>query len=453
MKIVIVGLGKVGRALTRQLTLDRHEVVVIDERDDVVQEVVNIYDVRGITGNGCVYDTQGEAFDNGADLLIAATSNDESNILACLVAKALHTKHTVARIRNPEYYRQLRFMNNELGVSMVVNPERATAREIFRVLRFPSAVKLETFSKQRIELAEYRIRPDGPMAGMKLAAMLSNLGVRVLVCAVARGEQVIIPDGSFTLQAGDRIYLTAAPQQLEEFFRNMGDYKEQANNVIIVGASRMAYYLARELCNMHKRVTVIERDPARCQQMSDFFEDVLVIQGDATDSELLEEEGLAEADALVALTDLDETNIILAMYASRHSDCKVVVKINRPSFANLANDKDLVDSVVSAGAITVEQIVQYVRSTQNSHGSNIKSLHRIVGEQVEALEFGADAELPFLGVPLKDLKTKDNVLIAGIVRQDGTTIIPSGKDVIQAGDDVIVVTNGADVGDLRDILK
>lgn len=453
MKIIIVGLGNVGRALTRQLTADRHDVVVIDENPTVVDDVVNTYDARGVVGNGGVYDTQAEGFDNGADLLIATTSSDESNIMACLVAKRLNTKHTIARIRNPEYEKQLRFMRDELGVSMVVNPEKAVAREVSRVLRFPSAVKLETFSKKRIELVEYHLRPGDPLAGLQLLSMYKKIGVRVLVCAVARGEQIIIPDGSFTLQGGDRIFLTATPKNLETFFRSLGLFKASANNVMIVGASKMGYYLAYVLCSAHMKVRIIDSDPVRCQEMSDRLPNALVICGDGADSELLMEEGLHDTDAFVALTSLDETNIILAMYASQMENCKVVAKINRRSFAELATSKGLVDSVVSTSTVTVEQIVQYVRAMQNSQGSNIKTLHRIVDEKVEALEFGVDEALPFLGVPFKDLKTRSNVLIAGIVHADGTVVIPSGQDCLQAGDDVIVVTTGHDLRDLRDIVK
>ncbi len=453
MRIVIVGMGKVGRALTRQLTQDGHDIVVIDEDADVVEDIVNTYDVRGVVGNGGCYDVQLRAFENGADLLIACTSGDESNILSCLVARKLHTSHTIARIRNPDYEKQLRFMRHELGVSMVVNPEKATAREISRVLRFPSAVKLETFSKQRIELVEYRLRPADPMAGLRMSSMASSIGARVLVCAVSRGDQIIIPDGSFTLAGGDIIYLTGTPQELEAFFRSLGLFQASAHNVLIVGAGKITYYLAKILCGMHMHVHIIDSDLERCQKMSEMLPDALVLHGDGADSDLLSEEGLHDADAFVALTGLDETNIILAMYASQIRGCKVVAKINRRSFADLATEKGMVDSVVSTGSVTVEQIVQYVRSMRNAKSSNIKTLHRLVDERVEALEFGVDAAFPYLNVPLKDIRTKDNVLIAGIVRADGTVIIPSGKDVLLSGDDVIVVTTATDLTDLRDILK
>lgn len=453
MKIVIVGLGKVGKALTRQLSHDQHDIVVIDPHPDVVEEIGNIYDVRGVVGNGACYDVQAEAFEDGADLLIAATSSDEINIVSCLVAKKIGTRHTIARIRTPEYEKQLRFMRDELGLSMVINPEKATAREIARVLRFPNAIKLEQFSKQRIELAEYRLNAGNPLCGLQLADLYANLRVKILICAVARGREITIPSGDFVLKEGDKIYLTASPGSLEEFFRRLGLFKAKATNVMIVGASRIAYYLTNELRAMHAQVTVIDSNLSRCQELSEKLPNALIIHGDAADSELLDEEGIEEMDAFVALTGLDETNIILSMYASQYDRCKVVAKINRANFADLVAAKGVVDSVVATGSVTTEEILQYVRAMQNSFGSNVKTLHRIVDERVEALEFGVTDSLPFAGVPLKDLNLKKGILIAGIVRPNGEVIIPSGKDSMQAGDDVIVVTTKTDLSDLRDIVK
>ncbi|MGN0653093.1 MAG: Trk system potassium transporter TrkA [Gemmiger sp.] len=452
MKIVIVGLGKVGRALTQQLTADRHDVVVIDRKQELVEDIVNIHDVRGVSGNGACYEVQEQAFENGADLLIAATDSDEINILACLVAKKLKTKHTIARIRNPEYEQQLRIMRGELGLSMIINPEKATAREIARILRFPSAMKLEQFSKQRFELVEYRLGAGNPLEGLQLSDLYRSIRVKVLICAVARGKQIFIPTGSFTLQAGDTIYLTATPQELEQFFRRLGLFKARATNVMVVGASRMAYYLVKELSEMSMHVTLIDSNLDRCQEMSERLPGTLVIHGDGTDAELLAEEGLAEMDAFVALTGLDETNIILSMYASRLTDCKVVAKINRQSFADIVTEKGLVDSLVSAGAVTTELIVQYVRAMQNSQATNVHTLHRLVGGKVEALEFGVTADVPFAGVPLRNLNLKNNLLVAGIIRENGETLIPSGNDSFRPGDDVIIVTTNTDLTDLRDIV-
>ena len=454
MRIVVVGAGKVGRVLTEQLAAEKHDIVVIDQDTDLIESLVNIYDVRGVAGNGGCYDVQKDAFEDGADLLIATTSSDETNILACLVAKKIGTPHTIARIRNPEYEKQLHFMREELGLSMVVNPEKATAREIARVLRFPSAIKREQFCRQRFELVEYRVNEGNPLEGLQLSDLYRNIRVKILICAVARGQQTIIPTGATVLQKGDKIYLTASARELESFFRKLNIFKARANNIMIVGASRIAYYLVKELQDIQKRMTVIDSNAARCQAMSEKFPGVLVIHGDGADSELLSEERISEMDAFVPLTGLDETNIILAMYANQFPNCKVVAKINRPSFADLANQKGLVDSVVSTAAVTSETIARYVRAMQNSFDSdNIKTLHRLVGGRVEALEFNVGPGLPFIGVPLKDLNLREGLLVAGIVRQNGAPVIPSGADALQEGDDVVIVTTDTTLHALRDIVK
>ena len=453
MQIVIVGLGKVGRALTEQLTAEGHDIVAIDCDAGRTEDIMNVYDVRGVAGNGACYDVQQEAFETGADLLIATTSSDEINMLACLVAKKIGTRHTIARIRDPEYERQLRIMRGELGLSMIINPEKATAREIARVLRFPSAIKLERFCRGRFELIEYRLNPGNPLIGMALSDLYRNIHVKILICAVARGRYIVIPGGSFTLQEGDKIYLTATPRDLGDFFRRLGIFKARANNVMVVGASSMAYYLIKELRDIRMHITVIDSSAERCRLMSERLPGVLVIHGDAADSELLNEEGLADMDAFVALTGLDETNIILSMYAAQGDRCKVVAKVNRPSFAELATANGMLDSVVSTATVTSESILQYVRAMQNSLGSNIKALHRVVGGRVEALEFIVGSKAHYVNIPLKDLPIRQEVLLAGIVRQNGQAIIPSGSDTLQPGDDVVVITTGARINDLRDILQ
>lgn len=453
MNIIIVGLGKVGKTLTTQLTAEGHDVVVIDVHPGVVDYVVNVCDVRGVCGNGACYDVLVEASVRETDVLIATTSTDEINILSCMLAKKLGARHTIARIRNPEYERQLRFMREELGLSMAINPEKATAREIARVLRFPSAIKLETFSKRRIELVEYRIGPANPLNGLRLSSLYSSIQVKVLICAVARGQQISIPSGDFVLRSGDKIYLTATPHALEALFRHLGLFKAKATRVMIVGASKMGYYLADELMEMGMHVKIIDNDPHRCQEMSERLPHAMVIEGDGTDSDLLHEEELHMMDALVALTGVDETNIILSMYASKLNHCKVVAKINRQSFADLVADKGMVDSVVSTGAVTSEMIVQYIRAMRNGEGSKIKTLHRIVDERVESIEFNVSPTFPHTGVPLKKLNLKPEILIGGIVRRNGDIVIPDGNACLMAGDDVIVVTTNTTLRDLEDILR
>ena len=453
MKIIIVGVGKVGLALTKHLSRE-NKVTIIDQNPQLVDNIINIYDVMGVCGNGASYDVQKEAEADKADLLIATASSDEINILTCLVAKKLGIPHTIARIRNPEYEKQLRFMREELGLSMSINPEKATAREIARVLRFPAAMKLESFSKGRLELVEYRLAENSALHGMQLSDLYRNIRVRVLICAVSRRDETYIPSGDFVLQAGDKIYLTAAPHELEHFFRHLGVFRGRASSVMIVGASKLCYYLASQLIDMGMSVKIVDQNRQRCVDIEERLPKALVIVGDGTDSELLQEEGIGQIDAFVAITGLDEANILMSMSAARQSrDCKVVAKINRRSLMELVSTEGMIDSVVSTGAVTTELILKYIRSMKNATGSQVKTLHRIVDEKVEALEFGIKENYPFVGVPLRDLRIKSGILVAGIVRRSGRIVIPTRDDVINQGDDVIVVATDTGIQDIRDIFQ
>lgn len=452
MRIIIVGAGKVGLALTRHLSVD-NRVTVIDQNAQLIENIINIYDVMGVCGNGASYEVQKEAEADKAELLIATASSDEINILACLVAKKLGVQHTIARIRNPEYEKQLRFMREELGLSMAINPEKAAAREIARVLRFPVAMKLESFSKGRLELVEYRLAERSALDGMQLADLYHNIRVRVLICAVCRKGETIIPSGDFVLHSGDKIYLTASPEQLSQFFRHLGVFRNRASSVMIVGASKICYYLASELLQMNMSVKIVDQNEQRCIQMGERLPKALVIVGDGTDSELLQEEGIESTDAFVAITGIDEANILMSMSAAKLSgDCKVVAKINRKPLVDLVSAEGMVDSVVSAASITTELILQYIRAMQSASSAKVKTLHRLVDGAVEALEFGVTKDVPFIGTPLKDLKLKNGLLLAGIVRQNGSIVIPSGNDALRLNDDVIVVTTDTTLQDINDIL-
>lgn len=453
MQIIVVGAGKVGGSLTAQLVRE-HRVTVIDREPKLIENIINVYDVMGICGNGASYEVQRAAGADRADLLIATTSSDEINMLACLVARKLGVPHTIARIRDPDYELQLRFMRRELGLTMAINPEKAAAHEIARILRFPAAMKLESFSKGRLELVEYRLPEGSVLDGMRLLELYSAVRARVLVCAVARREETIIPAGDFRLRSGDKIYVTAAPEQLSVFFRYLGVFRKKASNVMLVGASKMCYYLAEELLRMGMRVKIIDRSEERCTRISEQLPKALVIVGDGTDSELLAEEGVNDVDAFVALTGIDEANILMAMCAARQSEqCKVVAKINRRSLTELVSSEGMIDSVVSARDVTTELIVQYVRAMESASGAKIKTLHRLVEGAVEALEFHVEADAALTDRPLKELKLRAGVLVAGIVRRNGQIVIPGGGDAIHAGDDVIVVTKDAALQEINDILR
>ncbi len=453
MKIVVVGAGKVGQTLAAQLARENYNVTIIDTDAVILDRLVNTYDVMGVEGNGANYDVQVEAGVPSANLLIATTDSDEINTIACLVAKKLGVQHTIARVRNPEYEKQLRLMRRELGLTMAINPEKEAAREIARGLRLMGASKVESFSKGRIELIEYHLTEDSPLCGMKLMELGKRFRVQVLIFAVLRAGEVIIPPGEFILQADDVVYLTAPPKTLEQFFRSLGVFKNRAKSAMVVGASTTCYYLTQALLEAGMSVKVIDNNEERCHHFAEIAPRALVVQGDGTDPDLLDEEGIAEVDAFVALTNIDETNILMSMNVAHAQDCKVVTKVNRQSLRELIAQTGMLDTVVSPAEVTAERILVYVRAMKNADGLAVKALHHLVSGKVDAMEFNVTESLPFVGVPLKELQLKSDILLAAIVRPSGEIIIPSGNDCLRAGDDVILITTNTALDDLRDILR
>lgn len=451
MRIIIVGNGKVGSTLAEQLSGEDHDVVIIDRNQQNVDNSVNSLDIMGICGNGASYRVLLEADVSRADLLIACTSQDEINLLCCLVAKKLGAKHTIARVRNPEYSDQLVFMRDELGLSMSINPEKAAAEELFRLLKFPSAIKIESFSNNRVEIAELKLREGSPLDGVYLRDLHKLFKAKSLICAVQRGSEVTIPDGNFRLQSRDKISVIAPARDMLDFFAFLGTILPEARNVMIVGGGRISFYLARMLLDNGAKVKIIDVDPDRCAELGQLLPRAMVICGDGTDPELLNEEGIKDADALIALTGLDEENIVLGIYAQSCINGKVIAKVNRPTLTAIAESTGL-ESIISPRALTANLIVRYVRSMQNTLGSNVETLHRLVGGAVEALEFRVNRTFPMLDVPLKDITLKPNILIASISR-NGKTIIPGGRDVISEGDRVIIVTTNRRFDDLSEILQ
>ena len=451
MKIVIVGDGKVGHTLMKELSQEGHDIVIVDNNIEVVEKSLNTYDIMAIRGNGASYHVLKQAEADEADMLIAATSSDEINMLSCLVAKKLGTKRTVARVRNPEYSEQLFIMRGELGLNMSINPEYTAAKEISRVLRFPSAQKIETFSRGRVELIQMSVEKGSSLDGQPLLTIGSAFKSKILICAIERSDKIIIPSGNVTLQAGDEIYLTASNEQITMFVKNAGLMKEKIKTVMITGGGRITYYLSKMLENVGIEVKVIEEDYDRAKYLSEELPESMIIHGDGTNHELLLEEGIADVDSFVSLTGNDEENIIVSIFALKYNMKKVITKVNNLSLTHLLNE-NLLDTVVSPRYLTASQIIQYVRALQNSMGSNVQTLHRIINDQVETLEFTVKVKHDFLGIKLKDLKLKDKLLISCIVR-DNKTIIPAGNDTIELNDSVIVVTTIPYLRDLKDIVK
>lgn len=452
MKILVVGCGKIGTTIVDSLTAEGHDVTVIDSTPAVLEEITNIYDVMGVCGNGADHDVLQEADAAHADLFVAVTGSDESNMLSCFLARAMGAKHTIARIRNPEYNdNSLNFMKQHLGLSMAINPELLAAEELLNILKFPSAVKVETFSRRNFEMIELKLREDSALDGLSLSELRGKYDAKFLICVVQRGDEVYIPDGRFVLKSGDKIGLTATPSELQKLLRAMGVLQKKARSVMILGGSRTAFYLARLLSSAGNSVTLVEKDAAVAQELSELLPKAVVVHGDGTQQELLLEEDLAAKDALVALTGIDEENILMSIFAASQDVPKVIAKINRDELASLAEHLG-VESIVSPRKIISDVLVRYARALQNSMGSSVETLYQLMDGKAEALEFLVKDEPSVVGIPLKDLSIKPNILIAGILR-DRKTLIPGGNDMILAGDHVIVLAAGRRLQDLSDILK
>lgn len=440
MRIVIVGDGKVGLTLTAQLSKEGYDVVIIDNNAQVLHESVERFDVLGVLGNGASLNVQREAKVGESDLLIAATSADEVNLLCCILARKLGVQRTIARVRNPEYTEQLAFLRPELGLSMTINPEHAAAMEILNLLRFPAALKRDTFAKGRVEIIELKVRPDSPLCGKKLLELGRVTKVQVLVCAVQRGEEVFIPTGTFQLEEGDKISVTGSEQNLIALVRRLGVADRKIKNVVLIGGSRIAYYLAGALMHDGTAVKIIEIDRARCEQLAILLPEANIVNADGAQPNILESEGLAKADALVTLTNIDEENMVLSLYGSHLGIPKVVTKINSIEYSEVFTNMG-VESIISPKTLVCNEIVRYVRAMQNTSEDAVLALNRIVREKVDALEFSAGEDTHNLGVPLRDLRLKSDLLIACISR-GGKVIIPNGNDCIRRGDTVVVVTIG-----------
>lgn len=449
MNIIIVGLGKIGTTMTKQLVAEGHDVTVIDIKHDTVVSTVDACDVMGICGNGASREILEEAGTAKAKLIIAATPSDELNILSCLMAKRMGTENTIARVRNPDYATQNQFLRDELGINMIVNPEFETANEISRIIRFPSAAHLDSFARGKIEIASIRIHSDNPLCGLPIYDLRKKTRAKVLICAIQRDDEVFIPSGDFVIKCDDVISITGSRSELTSFMRQCGVYKHKVNNVMIIGGGRIGYYLAKLLSDTGRSIKLVEQNEEKCYALSDSLPDVTVIHGDGTEQEILDEQHIENQDALVALTGIDEENIILSMYAESKGVTKVITKINRHSHSIL-NDIGL-ETIVSPQLVASNLVTRYVRALHNSaDNSQIQTLHKLVNGKVEAAEFIVPENAGYLDIPFKDLNLLPNLLIVCIMRK-GKIIFPGGNDVMKAGDSVIVVTANRILEDLHDI--
>lgn len=450
MKIIVVGFGKVGYVLADQLNNEGHDLTVIDLNENRMQYAISQLDIQAITGNGTSYRTQMEAGIQDSDLLIAVTDHDEINLLSCLIAKKAGNCHTIARVRNPEYSKEINFIKEELGLSMSINPERAAAMEIVHLIQIPSAMEIDTFARGRVNLIKFRVPNGSPILNIKVSdnALLKDC----LLCVVQRYDKsIIIPDGNTVLREGDIVSVIVPLNKIFKFFSSIGIKTRPIKDVLIVGGSTIAYYLAETLIKSRINVKIIEQKQSRCEELSALLPEAMIICGDASNRGVLDEEGIKNTDAFVSLTNLDEENIMLSLYANKISSAKIITKINKIDFEEVISDMPI-GSIICPKNITAEGIIRYVRSMQNSSEGNMETLYRMMDNRVEALEFIVRENSAVTNTPLMNLNLKENLLICCINR-NGRIITPSGKDVILKGDSVVIVTTKLGLNNIRDIIK
>ncbi len=453
MRIIVVGCGKIGKTIIANLIREKHEVVAIDSKPSIVAEVSNLFDVMAICGNGAEYDKLEKAEVNKADIFVAVTNSDELNMLACFAAKRMGAKHTVARIRNAgNNDDSLAFMRKQLELSVAINPEKRTARAIYNLLKLSSASKVETFGNHGFEMMEFTLRESSALDGLSLIDLKKKYNkTAFLVCAVGRDDKMFIPKGDFTLRAGDKVGLIMSEEDTTPVLKMLGIAQKQVRNVIVLGAGRTSYYLTEMLLKHRISVKIIERDKARCEEFSERFPRAEVVCGDGMSGDLLAEEGISEADALVALTGRDEENILISFYAMSQSVPKVVAKVNRGEQSALAEKLGL-ECIVSPQKTVADILVRYARALQMSVGSEMEKLYSLMNGNAEGLEFNVLPDFPFCDIPLKRLRFKPGILLAGILRGK-EKIIPGGDDVIKSGDKVILIASDCIVYSLTEVIE
>lgn len=459
MKIIIIGNGKVGYTLASQLSGEDHELVLIDKDAEALRNADSVLDIMCMEGSGASIQTLLEAGVRNADLLVAVTGSDELNIVCCLIAKKLGARRTVARVRSPEYYKEANLLKREIGVNMIINPEYAAAQEISRLLRVPSAFSVETFARGLVEMIGFPIQEKDGLAGISLFEYNQRNPNGVLMCAVNRGGEVIVPNGRFVPQVGDKVYIVGSQQETAKFFRDLGQDANKIRSITVLGGSKISTYLAWAVEKVGMKVRIVEQNGERCLELADGLPNATIIRGDGTASELIESEGLLDTDAFIALTNRDEENLLMAMTARRAGVGKVIAKMNRANYIEMMREFGG-DSIISPKEITANQISAYVRSMDNDQGNSVEHVYKLLDGALEAVEFTATNATRFLDTPLKELnphnKTplslREGVLIAAIARE-GKTIIPDGNTIVRAGDRVIVVSKSRGLKDLNDILR
>ncbi len=452
MNIIIVGYGKVGQKITERLSEEKeHNITVIDIRARLVDDPVGQYDVMGVVGSGTNVEVLRDAGVEKADLLIAVTGSDEVNLLTCLLAKKTGNCQTIARVRKPEYFKEIQLLKDDLGLEMIINPELTAATEIARLLRFPSAIHIDTFAKGRVEVLKFRVADDSDLNHLKISEISSKLNCDVLICGVERDDEAFIPGGDFEILGGDLVSIVSSHENASAFFKRIGVKTNKVKDTMIVGGGPTAYYLAHQLIRSGIKVKLIEQNEERCMELCDLLPKAEIINGDGTSNDLLLETGLEHSESFVALTNIDEENVLLSLFARKKMKGKVITKINRIAYDEVISELNL-DSTIYPKNITAEYIVRFVRAKKNSIGSNIETMHYILDGKAEALEFKISDNSPVANIKIENLSLKKDIIIACIYR-NGTVINPKGKDMIKAGDSVVIITTTKGFKDISDILK
>jgi len=452
MRILVIGAGKVGYALAEHLTAEEHDVIVIDQDEEVIDRCTGSLDVLCIRGNGANAKVLLEAGVDKANIVIASTESDETNMLACLISKRLGAKYTIARIRDPEFNESQTLLQNELGIDVAINPERATALEISRLLRYPFAGSIESFARGQVEMVEFRAQEGDPFLGIAMKDLANEIPKmpRVLYAMVDRNSTIQIPGGDFVILPGDKVFVSGDMMTINDYFRFLGRNRQKIRSVMILGGGRISYYLSKFIVPIGVHVTLFEINPEKARSLSELLPKVDVIQGDGTDQDLLEEQGLSQMDAFISLSNRDEENLMTGLYASRSGVPKVIAKNSRMTYQQVLNDLGL-DSVISPQFITSSTILRYVRARANSKGTRVERLYRLVGGKAEALEFIARRGDAYIGIPLKDLTMRKGALVSVIVHQ-GKIIVPFGQDKIEEGDHVVIISSQSGIADLNEVL-
>lgn len=451
MKIIIVGCGKVGKAIASDLVKEKHDVVIVDRKADAVEQVSNTYDCLGVAGDCLNVSVLEEAGVLNADILMAVTSADEINMLCCLFAKKCNKNiKTIARVRNPLLTKELSLVKDELGLTMAINPEMITAREISRLIRWPSALKVDSFVRGKVELISFLIKETMHISGKPIKDLMKTSKYSVLFAGIVRGEQAIIPNGDTVISDGDIVTIMATPDACTNFMKDLGIYQPSIKNCLIAGGSKIAYYLALMLEKNNIEVCIIDKDPKRCVELSEQLPNASIINSYASDDNVLIEEGLPDAGCFCSLTGIDEENVILSMYARSISKAKIITKVNHISYESVLDKVDA-GSIVSPKQITADAVVTYVRGLINAEGNDVETMHHILNNKAEALSFYITKKTNVVDTPLEELKLKNNLLIGAIVRKN-QIITPSGKTTIQIGDTVLIVTTNTGLSKIEDIV-